>query len=297
MSNCEPRAASQELNCIKGDEVLHLPGVVDQAEGSPGAASEAARVIRKFLGLSNANPQRAYVQYNAVMLTRILADNPGKTFTRNIDGRFVTTVNKLLKDGKDMSVQQILRETLDNFQTSKSEDETLKPLLTMWQDYKAKMAKRGGFNPAIVSLRIDMLYHRAESYRVLCNLELQRKVHSPSTIHMLTDTITANPGTNYHHLTNSPPVSKKPRHPPSSYYRSCNPHHQKRSSTTTYSKNSFRAANPHLAPYKATLIVTTQRPTRIHYLHSSKPTISYLPHYPDTSVPYYKPGRWLHSSR
>jgi hypothetical protein len=132
----------------QGEEVLHLPGIVEQAESSPNAAHEAARVIRKFLSIDNS--QRAYVQYNAVMLLRILTDNPGKTFTRNLDQKFVATVQKLLKEGKDMSVQQILRETLDNFQLQKKEEDELKPLLDMWGSYKAKMAKRGGFNPAIV---------------------------------------------------------------------------------------------------------------------------------------------------
>ena len=48
-----------------------------------------------------------------------------------------------------MSVQQILRETLDTFQIEKSQEETLQPLITMWQNEKAKMAKKGG--PAVVS--------------------------------------------------------------------------------------------------------------------------------------------------
>ena len=86
---------------------------------------------------------RAYVQYNAIMLVRILADNPGKTFTRNLEGKFVVTTKELLRDGRDMSVQQILRETLDTFQLQKSQDETLAPLITMWQNEKAKMAKKG----------------------------------------------------------------------------------------------------------------------------------------------------------
>lgn len=73
------------------------------------------------------------------MLVRILADNPGKTFTRNIDSKFVTTVKELLRDGRDMSVQQILRETLDTFEMQKPNDETLNPLTTMWQKEKSKM--------------------------------------------------------------------------------------------------------------------------------------------------------------
>ncbi|MCJ1393627.1 hypothetical protein MMC18_006502 [Xylographa bjoerkii] len=125
-----------------GEEVLHLPVIVDAAESSPSAAKEAANVIRKFL--SKDNFMRAYVQYNAIMLVRILAENPGKTFTKNLDGKFVVTTKELLRDGRDMSVQQILRETLDEFQIQKSQDETLQPLITMWQNEKAKIAKRGG---------------------------------------------------------------------------------------------------------------------------------------------------------
>lgn len=74
---------------------------------------------------------------------RILADNPGKSFTKNLDPKFASTVKELLRDGKDMSVQQILRETLDNFETQKANDETLGPLRDMWKKERAKMIKRG----------------------------------------------------------------------------------------------------------------------------------------------------------
>lgn len=77
------------------------------------------------------------------MLVRILADNPGRSFTRNIDSKFVTTVKELLRDGRDMSVQQILRETLDSFETNKADDETLAPLREMWTKEKVKWQKRG----------------------------------------------------------------------------------------------------------------------------------------------------------
>ena len=77
------------------------------------------------------------------MLVRILADNPGKSFTRNIDQKFVSTVKELLREGRDMSVQQILRETLDSFETNKANDETLAGLRDMWVREKAKRAKRG----------------------------------------------------------------------------------------------------------------------------------------------------------
>ena len=124
--------------------MLHLPVIVEAAESSPTAAREAAHGIRKFL--SKVNSQQAYVQYNAIMLVRILADNPGKSFTKNMDTKFVATVKELLKEGRDMSVQQILRETLDSFETQKKEDENLKQIREMWIKYKQKMEKNGPTN-------------------------------------------------------------------------------------------------------------------------------------------------------
>ena len=78
------------------------------------------------------------------MLIRILADNPGKSFTKNIDQKFVNTVKELLRDGRDLSVQQILRETLDTFEEQKSNDETLAMLTEMWKKEKEKMGKQYG---------------------------------------------------------------------------------------------------------------------------------------------------------
>ena len=78
------------------------------------------------------------------MLVRILADNPGKSFTKNIDSKFVSTVKELLRDGRDMSVQQILRETLDSFEEQKANDETLALLTEMWKKEKEKMGKKYG---------------------------------------------------------------------------------------------------------------------------------------------------------
>ena len=79
------------------------------------------------------NYSRAYVQYNAIMLIRILADNPGKSFTQNLDGKFVSQVKELLREGRDPSVQQILRETLIHFETEKGGDENLNGLRDLWK--------------------------------------------------------------------------------------------------------------------------------------------------------------------
>ncbi len=75
------------------------------------------------------------------MLIRILSDNPGKTFTRNMDGKFVMAVKELLRLGRDPSVKQILMETLDAFQREKADDEGLLLMLEMWKKEHEKMVK------------------------------------------------------------------------------------------------------------------------------------------------------------
>ncbi|TID18080.1 intracellular protein transport [Venturia nashicola] len=123
-----------------GEEVLHLPTIVEAAESSPQAAQVAAKQIRKFL--SKENNERPHVQYNAIMLIRILADNPGPTFTRNLDAKFTSTVKELLRNGRDPSVQQILRETLATLYTDKAYDSNLTTLFTMWNKEQGATSPR-----------------------------------------------------------------------------------------------------------------------------------------------------------
>ena len=130
--------------------MLHLPVIVEAAESSPSAAKEAAYRIRKFLAKDNYT--RAYVQYNAIMLIRILTDNPGKTFTQNLDSKFVGQVRELLREGRDPSVQQILRETLTHFETEKLSDENLKGLRELWKNEKMKPERQ-------LTAVSEVLYH------------------------------------------------------------------------------------------------------------------------------------------
>jgi hypothetical protein len=115
---------------------------VEAAESTPAAAKECAYQIRKCL--SKDNMARPDVQYNAIMLMRILSDNPGATFTKNIDKKYVETVKELIRMGRDPSVQQILRETLDNFERDKKSDVNLGPLLEMWKKEQIKIKKTYG---------------------------------------------------------------------------------------------------------------------------------------------------------
>ncbi|KAL7621207.1 hypothetical protein AAE478_008524 [Parahypoxylon ruwenzoriense] len=125
-----------------GDEVLFLPPIVDAAESSPAAAAECARLVRKYL-------KRDYwtkpsYQYNAIMLIRILADNPGQTFTRNLDQKFTDTTKELLRSVRDPSVRQMMMETLDVFETTKAYDEGLALIIEMWKKEKEKAQKQYG---------------------------------------------------------------------------------------------------------------------------------------------------------
>lgn len=78
------------------------------------------------------------------MLVRILSDNPGPTFTRALDQKFVDAAKALLKNSKDPSVRQILMETLDDFQHTKQYDENLQPIVSMWKKEKEKALKDQG---------------------------------------------------------------------------------------------------------------------------------------------------------
>lgn len=127
---------------LQGNDVTYLPYIVDAAESSPAAAAEAARFIRKFLYRDYWS--KPTFQYNAIMLIRILSDNPGQTFTRNLDKKFVAATKELLKSGQDPSVRQILMETLDSFENNKGYDEGLKPIIDMWKKEKAKAYKAYG---------------------------------------------------------------------------------------------------------------------------------------------------------
>ncbi|RYO77816.1 hypothetical protein DL766_007375 [Monosporascus sp. MC13-8B] len=124
-----------------GDEILFLPPIVEAAESSPAAAAECARILRQYLKKDySSKPSH---QYNAIMLIRILADNPGPTFTRNLDDKFVKTAKELLRSN-DPSVYQILMETLEAFENTKAYDEGLAPLVTMWKQEKKDAQKRHG---------------------------------------------------------------------------------------------------------------------------------------------------------
>jgi hypothetical protein len=74
------------------------------------------------------------------MLIRILADNPGPSFTKNMDKQFADTVKHLLRNGQDPSVAQILRESLDAMDREKAYDTNLTALFAMWRKEKGLMA-------------------------------------------------------------------------------------------------------------------------------------------------------------
>jgi hypothetical protein len=87
------------------------------------------------------------------MLMRILADNPGRTFTRNLaDPKFAGAVKELLRHGKDPSVRQILSESLENFEITKGDDEGLRALRDVWVKEKTNMSVLGAKNRRSIPL-------------------------------------------------------------------------------------------------------------------------------------------------
>lgn len=127
------------LRSQQNTDYIHLPAIVESAESSPNAAKEAAHRIRKFLADPTSTP--GSIHYNAIMLIRILIDNPGHTFARNLDAKFASTVKDLLRQGRDMGVQQFLRETLEFMESQRSWDEDLASMVQMWNKEKGRYQK------------------------------------------------------------------------------------------------------------------------------------------------------------
>nr|XP_036580885.1 uncharacterized protein CTRU02_09278 [Colletotrichum truncatum]KAF6788957.1 hypothetical protein CTRU02_09278 [Colletotrichum truncatum] len=87
---------------------------------------------------------KASWQYNAIMLIRILTDNPGPTFTRNMDKKFADTVKDLFRSTRDPSVKQMIVETLDTFEMTKIDDQGLGEVISMWKKEKERSYNKYG---------------------------------------------------------------------------------------------------------------------------------------------------------
>ncbi|KAL2161138.1 hypothetical protein VTH06DRAFT_8357 [Thermothelomyces fergusii] len=135
------------VRSASGDDVVFLPSIVEAAVASPAAAAESARLIRKYMHRDYWS--KPSCQYNAIMLLRILAENPGRGFTRHLDKKFVDVTKELLRSGGDPSVRQILMETLDEFETTKKLDEGLAPIIEMWRKEKEKAHRAYGGVPVV----------------------------------------------------------------------------------------------------------------------------------------------------
>lgn len=72
------------------------------------------------------------------MVMRILVDNPGHTFTRNFDSKFVSAVKENLRYGRDWHVQHYFRQYLNTLENTHKDDVDLQPLLQMWAKEKTK---------------------------------------------------------------------------------------------------------------------------------------------------------------
>ncbi|KAF7717168.1 Uncharacterized protein PECH_004018 [Penicillium ucsense] len=132
---CESNTTSHSQS-QQGNEYVHLPRIVEIAESSPTAAREAAQRIRKYLSTPNSTP--THVQFNALMLMRILGDNPGHSFTTNFDEKFCNTIKDQLRNGRDWYVRHYLCEYLAHLEATRYQDDDLQLLLQVWAKIKAK---------------------------------------------------------------------------------------------------------------------------------------------------------------
>lgn len=76
--------------------------------------------------------------YNAIMLMRILVENPGFTFTRHMDKRFVDAVRDVLRHCQSLQTVQFLIDALQSFEAKGAMDEGLGRIVEMWQKEKTK---------------------------------------------------------------------------------------------------------------------------------------------------------------
>ncbi|KZF19724.1 hypothetical protein L228DRAFT_39554 [Xylona heveae TC161] len=123
-----------DSNAKQDEEILFLPVIVEAASASPTAAKEAAYVIRKVL-VKDAS--RSQSQYNAIMLIRILSENPGPAFARGFDSKFQQAIQWTLRHCKHTSVHQFLCEVLDYLESRYGQDETFRPIIELWRKEKA----------------------------------------------------------------------------------------------------------------------------------------------------------------
>ncbi|KAI2604961.1 uncharacterized protein GGS25DRAFT_406610 [Hypoxylon fragiforme] len=187
-----------------GDEVLFLPPIVDAAESSPVAAAECARLIRKYLKKDYWT--KPSYQYNAIMLIRILADNPGETFTRNLDQKFADTSKELLRSVRDHSVRQMMMETLDSFEKTKSYDEGLALIIDMWKTEKERAQQLHGASqpPAVRPYNAPPINPHSQNY--FARSHSNRKLPDPVELASRLEEARTSAKLLHQVVTNTPPV-------------------------------------------------------------------------------------------
>ncbi|KAJ5091398.1 hypothetical protein NUU61_006268 [Penicillium alfredii] len=136
---CDSSESPDNTNFLRnpqGNEYVRLPRIVELAESSPNAAKAAALRIRRYLADPAGTPP--HVQFNAIMVMRILGDNPGHSFTCNFDAKFVATIKNQLRNGRDPLVQRTLRQYLMTAEVVRAGDQDLALLMQMWGKERQK---------------------------------------------------------------------------------------------------------------------------------------------------------------
>lgn len=201
------------------------------------------------------------------MLVRILIDNPGHTFSRNIDAKFTSAVKDLLRQGRDMGVQQFLRETLEFMETQRAWDEDLAPLVQMWQKEKGRYNKASSAMVRIGVLQLRQLDAVSANDTVLrrtLKIPHKRNQHSRARTSLvaLLVLLILSLG-RYPRPRSCPHASLRLEIRPTCSFNSSSRPHRLRSSTTSSSRNSVTGVALPPVSSRIMFIRRTRHPTRI----------------------------------
>ena len=173
----------------------------------------------------------------------------------------------LLRQGRDMGVQQFLRETLEFMETQRAWDEDLAPLVQMWQKEKGRYNKASSAMVGIGVLQQqqldavsanDTVLRRAPGIPHKRNHHSRAKTFLVALLVLLTLTLGRCPRPR-----SCPHASLRLETRPTCSINSSSRHHRLRSSTTSSSRNSVIVAALPPVPSRIMFIRRTRLPTRI----------------------------------
>ncbi|KAK9456885.1 hypothetical protein V1511DRAFT_495568 [Dipodascopsis uninucleata] len=150
---------SKESN---GDEVIYLPTIVDCAQATPAAAREAIRAVRKRIDPKHGSG--SVTQYNAIMVLRILIDTDSIAVQEAIgsDDKLAPILKTVLKNSRDPSIVDFLRDTLVRCASTKGDVEGFSALHSIYYKYLAKGRSKNSRKQQLSEIKVRSLQERID---------------------------------------------------------------------------------------------------------------------------------------